>query len=92
MESKKIVKYCNTDNYCVLIPVYYDHEQRPAWRKYYIGPESYAREYFEAAPDYLKATANENYNNRFFKRQEYLLLLEHGKIKEADEIKTRYGF
>lgn len=92
MESKKIVKYCNTDNYCILIPVYYDHEKRPAWRKYYIGPESYAREYFEAAPDHLKATPNENEINRFYKRNEYISLLEHGKIKEANKIKKQYGF
>lgn len=92
MDKKRLVKYYGGPNYCVLIPVYYDHETAPAWRKYYIGPESYAIEYFETAPDYLNATADENEKNRFWKKQEYLLLLNHGKIKEANEIKVQYNF
>ena len=91
-ESKFIGTYCDTGNYCVLIPVYYENESRPAWRKYFIGTYEEAQAVFTSAPDFLKATPEEEKNNRHWKMQEYLFLLERGNKKEAAAIKAQYKF
>lgn len=88
-EKAGIYKYNN--NYAVLMPVYYEHESRPAWRKYFIGTRTECENVLKSAPDYLKATAAENAENRHYKRLEYLLLIKLGQIKKADAIKAQYN-
>lgn len=89
MDYKKYIAAYN-NNFVVLMPVYYEHESRPAWRKYFIGTRTECENVLKSAPDYLKATAAENAENRHYKRLEYLLLVDLGKIKEATAIKEQY--
>lgn len=91
METKRITTYLN-NNFCVLVPVYYEHETAPAWRKYFIGNKEEAEAAFLAAPEYLKATAEENAINKHWRIQEYILLSDHRKTKEAAAIKAQYNF
>jgi len=92
MEKKQLVNYLERA-FCVLVPVYYDHETRPAWRKYHVTEDATeAREAYETAPDYLHATEDENRENRRYKRAEMFLLYDHGKRKEADAIRAQYQF
>lgn len=91
-EKSYITKYLNNGNYCILTPIYYENEARPAWRKYFIGSRAECENMLPAAPEYLNATPEENATNRFYKRQEYLLLLDHGKHKQAAAIKAAYKF
>lgn len=78
--------------YCVMIPVYYENETKPAWRYYAKGTLDECRKAAESAPEYLTATAEENRQNRHWKRQEMLLLLDHGKKAEAEKIRGQYHF
>lgn len=34
---KKIVSYTEKDIFCVLIPVYYEYENKPSWKKVFVG-------------------------------------------------------
>lgn len=92
MKTKELTTYLNNYTFCVLVPVYYENEARPAWRKYFIGSKEEAREAFKAAPDYLNATPEENAQNRQWKIKEYLFLMDIGKKKEAAAIKEQYHF
>ena len=92
MKTKYICSYLEAGLYCVLIPVYYDNEPAPAWRKYFTGPLPECEEVLKAAPEYLNASPEENAKNRHYKRLEYLQLLEHGKKAEAAAIKAIYKF
>ena len=90
-EHKYIAKY--ESRFCILIPIYYADEIRPAWRKYGIfGTLEEAKEAYAGAPDYLKANEEENRENRRYKRAEMLLLYEHGKTIKAEAIKRQYHF
>ena len=92
MESKKIVSYCSKENYCILIPVYYEFEEKPAWRRVFTGSKEECEKAFENYPEYLKATNDENRANRQNKMQEYLFLLSINKKNQAEQIKTQYNF
>lgn len=90
MEHKKIVKYL--ENYLLLIPIYYDHETEPAWRKATRGTLEEVQRAAETAPDYMRATEEENRNNRQWKYKEMLLLAETGHKAKAEAIKAQYHF
>ncbi len=87
-DTKLLVKYEN--KYCVLIPVFYEYETRPAWRKYFIGTRAECENVFTGAPDQLKATAAENAENRHYKRLEYIYCMNRGDVKKAMNIKEQY--
>ena len=88
-EKKYISQYIN-NNYVILVPVYYEHENAPAWRKYYTGTKKECENILATVPDYLNATPDENKTNRYYKRLEYNLLMDHGKTEEAAAIKAQY--
>lgn len=92
MESKKLVQYCNSNTYVVLVPVYYEHENIPAWRKVFKGNIEECKNIFDTFPDHMIASFEENKENRKWKMQEYLFLLSINKTKKAMEIKKQYNF
>ena len=92
MERKRITNYCSKENYCILIPVYYECENAPSWRKVYKRTKNECEKAFENYPEYLKATNDENRANRQNKMQEYLFLLSINKKNQAEQIKMQYNF
>lgn len=76
--------------YLIMVPVYYDFETLPAWRKYYKGTKKECENIFTSVPDFLRATPEENRRNRENARLEYLLLMNHGKTAHALKIKEKY--
>lgn len=93
MEYKKYIAKDNSrGGYALMIPVFYDHETRPAWRIETRGSLEDVREAYQAAPEQMKATAEENRNNRNWKRAEMLFLYDHGKREAADAIRKQYNF
>lgn len=87
---KKMVKHNN--DFCILVPVFYDHEEKPSWRKYFVGTLEKCNELFPSAPDFLNATYEENRENREWKRKEYTFLLSIGKVQKAEKIRAQYCF
>jgi hypothetical protein len=47
-----------------MIPVFYEYENKPAWRTVYSGTLEECEKEFELYPNSLKATAEENRNTR----------------------------
>ena len=92
MERKRITNYCSKENYCILIPVYYECENAPSWRKVFTGTKNECKKAFENYPEYLKATNDENRVNRQNKMQEYIFLLSINKKKQAEQIRMQYNF
>ena len=88
--NKKIVSYLENNTFCVLVPVYYEYEDKPAWRKMLIGSLEECKKQFELYPDYMHATFEENKKHRENKRKEYLLFLSIGKTATAEKIKKQY--
>ena len=92
MESKKIVSYCSKESYCILIPVYYEFEEKPTWRRVFVGSKEECEKVLSNYPDSLNASNEENIQNRKNKMQEYLFLLSIKKIKDAEKIKKAFNF
>ena len=92
MEIKRITNYCSKENYCILIPVYYECENNPSWRKVFTGTKNECEKAFKNYPEYLKATNDENRANRQNKMHEYLFLLSINKKKQAEQIRMQYNF
>ena len=88
--EKEIVKYLDSGKYAIYVPVFYDYEEKPAWRKMFVGTEKECKNNLDSFPDYMQATAEENANNRKNALQEYLLLMELGKKSKANQIKEQY--
>lgn len=86
--KKEIAKY--NEQYCILIPIYYEFEKKPAWRRVYTGNLKECKQVFDNYPDFLKASNDENAQNRKNKRQEYLFLLSINNKKQAEKIKEQY--
>lgn len=61
---KKIVSYTEKNTFCVLIPVYYEYENKPAWKKVFSGSLDECEKEIKLYPDYMRATYEENQNNR----------------------------
>lgn len=91
MEKKKIVDYCG-ECYAILLPVYYECEDKPAWRVVFKGSKEECRDKIDLYPEYTAATYEENLQNRKNKMQEYLFLLSIKKIKDAEKIKKAFNF
>ena len=92
MENKKIMNYLNKETYCILVPVYYEFEDKPAWRKVFTGTKEECEKTFADYPDYMIANEEENKKNRENIFKEYMFLLSIKKYKEAEKIKTQYRF
>ena len=92
MEKKYITQYLNKETYCILVPIYYEFENKPAWRKIFVGTEKECKEDFVSYPDYMKASEEENKKNRNNKFQEYMFLLSIKKLTKAQKIKEQYRF
>lgn len=90
MERKKITRYLAT-NYCILVPVYYENEKRPAWRKVFEGNHKECENNFSNFPDFIMATNDENRENRQNKIKEFIFLQSIGKYIEAEKIKNQYN-
>lgn len=88
--KKEIVKYLDGGKYAIYVPVFYDYEEKPAWRKMFVGTETECKNRMDSFPDSIQATAEENANNRKSALQEYLLLMELGKKTKANQIKEKY--
>ena len=89
---KKIVNYNNTNTYLIMIPVFYENESKPAWRKVYKGSLIECKKAFSDFPDSLKATPEENNENRRYKLKELLFLESIGRKQKADQIRKQYNF
>ena len=92
MDKKKIVQDNSRGGYALMIPIFYEYETKPAWRIAARGSLEEVRKAYETAPEQMKATAEENRNNRQWKRAEMFLLYEHGKFDEANAIRKQYNF
>ena len=90
--KKEIVSYLNSNDYAILIPIYYECEEKPALRKVFVGTQEECKKIFNSYPDSMQATYEENKNNRKWKLEEYLLLMSLKNIKKAMEMKRQYGF
>ena len=88
--EKEIIKYLDSGKYAIYIPVFYDYEEKPAWRKMFVGTEQECKNMIDSFPDNLQATPEENANNRKNAMQEYLLLMELGRKTKANQIKEQY--
>lgn len=62
--TKKIVQYCKSENYTILVPVFYECENKPAWRKVYTGTKEECENELPLFPDFINANAEENKINR----------------------------
>lgn len=91
-EHTYICKYLNNGNYCILTPVFYEHEARPAWRKWFIGSPEECKKMLPAAPDFINASTEENNTMRNYRLKEYLFLINIGKNTEAAAINNMYHF
>lgn len=63
-ESKRILINGIGDNYCIMIPIYYEYEDKPAWRRVFKGTKKECEKEFSTLPEYLNATHEENKKNR----------------------------
>lgn len=87
---KEIISY--HEAFCVLVPVWYEYELKPAWRKFFIGTKKECESAFVAAPDHIIASYEENKRARYYKLQELLFYRCRGDNKKADAIKAQYNF
>ena len=92
MNKKYIAQTDDNNVFLIMLPVFYEFENRPAWRKVFKGTKEECEKEFELYPDSIKATAEENKNNRQWKMKEFLFLQSIGKKKEAEKIRLQYNF
>lgn len=59
-EKKIITQYLEKGTHCILVPVYYDGEEKPAWRNVFVGTYVSCLENLNAFPDYYEATLEQN--------------------------------
>ena len=88
--EKEMVKYLDSGKYAIYVPVFYDYEEKPAWRKMFVGTETECKNNLDNFPNSIQATAEENAKNRKNALQEYLLLMKTGKKVKANQIKEQY--
>ena len=88
---KKNLKY-GINEYCIMVPVFYEYENKPAWRKMFVGNLTECEKEFSLFPDFLKATAEENAKNRKNQIELYHFFNSIGAAKEAQKIKEQYHF
>ena len=78
--------------YVIMVPVYYEHETSPAWRKVYRGTRAECETALKDYPESMKATPEENARNRKWKRAEAEFLQSTGKAARAQAIRRQYHF
>lgn len=93
MKNREVKKNTRVvaSGYSILVPVYYENEDLPAWRKVYTGTYKECEDLFSNYPDYYNATNEENHKNRQNKIQEYIFLCSIKKYVEAEKIKKQYS-
>ena len=90
-QTKKLVTYGAAGEYAAIMPVYYQNEESPAWRKMAVGSKEYCESALKDCPDYMLANDAENSTNRKSRWAEAALLDSIGKHKQAAKIKAQYG-
>ena len=90
--KKKILQDGIGNNYVIMIPVFYEYEDRPAWRKVFTGSKEECEKEFSMLPDNLKATSEENKTNRETMIDLYKFFLSIHAYKDAEKIKKQYHF
>ena len=88
--KKAIVKGYNT--YIIIIPIYYEYENKPAYRTVYKGSKEDCKKVFESFPDTLTATEEENKTNRYWKHKEMMHAFENGNFRKFERIRKQYYF
>lgn len=76
--------------FIIMVPVYYEHEARPAWRKVYRGTRAECETALKDYPESMKATPEENARNRKWKRAEADFLESAGRKAKAKAIREQY--
>ena len=90
--KKKIVNYNGTSEYLIMVPVFYEFEEEPAWRKVFKGSKKECEKEFPSFPDSLKATPEENNKNR---ENQLKIAISHesmGRKAVAAKIREKYHF
>lgn len=90
--KKKICFQERLSRYIILVPVFYEFENCPAWKIVYGGTKTECEKEFDSFPNTLKASADENAQNRKWKMKEMLFCQSIGHNKKADAIKKQYHF
>ena len=86
------MQYCASENYVIMLPVFYECENNPSWRKVYTGTKEECENEFSLFPDFINATAEENKINRKNRFNEYKFLWSINTVKAANEIKNNFNF
>ena len=87
---KELKKYCD-NAFCVLVPVWYDNETKPAWRRIFTGTKKECDSVFASAPDHIIASYEENRRNRENKLKELIFYRSIGQNKKAAAIASQYN-
>ena len=91
--KKKICEYGSSGEvFLILLPVFYENETRPAWRKVFKGSAKECKEVFSSFPDSLKATPEENREMKQSRLKEMIFLQSIGRHAAAEKIKMQYHF
>lgn len=90
--KKEIVSYNNGYKYLIIIPVFYECENKPSWKTVYSGSFDDCKKAFSMFPDTLQATAEENAKNRYYMRLQADFYQSIGRYSVAQKIRKRYGF
>lgn len=90
--KKKILQDGIGNNYVIMIPVFYEYEDRPAWRIVFKGTEEECEKEFYSFPDYLNATHEENKENRKNMFELYKFFISTHAYEDAEKIKKQYHF
>ena len=92
MEYKKEIVFLDrVGKHIILMPVFYEHEYKPAWKNVFSGTLEECKNAFSSFPDSLQATEEENKKNRHYKRLEADFLQSIGHYKAAEAIRKNYN-
>ena len=92
MYKKEICHLERLQKYIIMVPVFYEHEEKPTWRTVYSGTRADCEKRFQDFPDRMKATEEENKENRQWKKQEMIFLESIGRKNCAEMIRKQYCF
>lgn len=90
--KKAIVNYNNTSTFLIMVPVFYEFENKPAWRTVFKGSKTECEKEFSFFPDTLKATPEENNKNRKNQIATALFYESIGRKAAAAKIREKYHF
>lgn len=89
-EVKRILRNGLGDRYCVSVPVYYEYEEKPTWKKVFEGTKEECEKELLLFPDNLKATYEENKKNKEIMIDLYNFFISIHAYNDAEKIKKRY--